>query len=127
MYGYSHFFVFAGITATAVGAEAAILGAPEQQLSAGAALALGAGLVAFLLGTTALQWAAPGSLPHTIIWARLAMVVLVGLVAAIGQTLGPTLAVAALALGFVALSAYETTHTWRPASHSELEAAQPAG
>ena len=108
VYGYSHFFVFAGITAAAVGAEVAIHAAPGGQLPAGAGLVLSAGLAAYLFGVTALQYAAPRSLPRAVIAGRLATAALVGLVLPESAVLGPARALAGLAVAFVALTAWET-------------------
>lgn len=52
-YGYSHFFVFAGITAAGVGIEAAILA--EEPLHLPERVALAGGVAMFLFGVTSVQ------------------------------------------------------------------------
>ncbi len=57
VYGYSHFFVFAGIVATGVGIQSAIEVAAPGSLTIEARTVLCGGLAVFLLGLTAVQWA----------------------------------------------------------------------
>ena len=112
-YAYSHFFVFAGITAAAVGIQEAIRTSPTEALPAGAALALGCGAAAFLLGVTALQWAAPHSLPRAVVRARLAAAALAALLAAGGPVLGAMGSVVVLAATLAVLVTVETVYCVR--------------
>ncbi|MEH2072754.1 MAG: low temperature requirement protein A [Nostoc sp.] len=70
VYGYSHVFVFAGIVASGVGIQLAIESV-KAGLSAQARVVLCGGIALFLLGLSAVQWAAPRSLPQKILTGRI--------------------------------------------------------
>lgn len=127
IYGYSHFFVFAGIAAAAVGAEIAIMAAPGRDLAGGAALALGAGLVAFLLGATALQWATPASLPGAVLALRLAGAVAVGLIALGAVRIEPAVSLPAAALVLVLLAVADARWLKAPDTANAGEATRAGG
>jgi low temperature requirement protein LtrA len=71
VYGYSHVFVFAGIVASGVGIQTAIEGADARELPIEVRTVLCGGLSLYLLGLSAVQWAAPRSLPHQILSGRM--------------------------------------------------------
>ena len=124
-YGYSHLFVFAGITAAGVGIEAAIEEAGHGGLTAGAVVAIGGGTAAFLAGLTILQWAGPGSLPGRFVVGRLLGAGAILLVLAVG--FGPAASVVALAAILVGLAAVETARSLAAPPPSEAVAEAPVG
>ena len=71
VYGYSHVFVFAGIVASGVGIQTAIEGADARELPIEVRTVLCGGLSLYLLGLSAVQWAAPKSLPNQILSGRM--------------------------------------------------------
>lgn len=81
VYGYSHVLVFAGIVASGVGIQSAIEDTGQLSIEARTVLCGGIGL--YLIGLSAVQWAAPRSLPSRILGGRMlaviACVVLIGL------------------------------------------------
>lgn len=92
VYGYSHVLVFAGIVASGVGIQSAIEGVDVGQLSLATRTVLCGGISLYLIGLSAVQWAAPRSLPNRILGGR--MVAAIACVALIG--LGGFLAPVAL-------------------------------
>ncbi|MEM1368272.1 MAG: low temperature requirement protein A [Cyanobacteria bacterium P01_H01_bin.15] len=70
IYGYSHLFVFIGIVATGVGVQSCIEAAGDSALAAPPRAVLCGGIAIFLLGVTALQWAAPGDFPKRVVAVR---------------------------------------------------------
>ena len=71
VYGYSHVLVFAGIVASGVGIQTAIEGADARELPIEVRTVLCGGLSLYLLGLSAVQWAAPRSLSHQILSGRM--------------------------------------------------------
>lgn len=71
VYGYSHVFVFAGIVASGVGIQTAIEGADARELPIEVRTVLCGGLSLYLIGLSAVQWAAPRSLPNQILSGRM--------------------------------------------------------
>ncbi len=114
VYGYSHLLVFAGITAASVGAEVAIHEAPHlTHLAPAAARALGGGLLADLVGVTALQWAGPHALTTRVAVAR---TVCIGAMLAVGTAatvLAPMTVLVALGALLLAEVSYETALAMR--------------
>lgn len=108
VYGYSHFFVFAGITAAGVGIEAAIpAAAAGQGLPLGARSVLCGGVIAFLLAASALQWASPRSLPALLLASRLAAAGWCAALALLGGVLSPLALVLLIGLALVSLVGLE--------------------
>lgn len=107
VYGYSHFFVFAGVTAAGVGIQTAIQAAPDGALSAADRAILAGGVATFLLGATALQWAAPRSLSAPVLGARLAGVLGCVLLALAGRGLSPPVLTALVVLVLVGVITFE--------------------
>lgn len=89
VYGYSHWLVFVGISATGVGMSAAIRASAEDSLPLMPRLILAGGLLFFLGGTTLLQWATPRSLPNQLLRQRLLGIGLTGVLMLIGRWLLP--------------------------------------
>ncbi len=116
IYGYSHFFVFAGIVATGVGIQSAIEAAAHGSLSLEARAVLCGGLAVFLLGLTAVQWAAPRSLPSLIIGLRL--LATLGCVVGVwlGGFLAPVVLVGALTATLIGLANFEASYLERLAA-----------
>jgi low temperature requirement protein LtrA len=84
VYGWSHYLIYAGIGAAAVGLLAAIEASETGVLTFGGRLALCGGVVLFLLGAAANHWAAPRSIPHRVLAARLVVAALVTLLLFVG-------------------------------------------
>ena len=114
VYGYSHFFVFAGITAAGVGSAAAIEAAANGELmSLGARAALGGGIAAFLAGAGAVHWAAPRSLHQHILAARLAVAAACIALVTAGGVLSPLTLVGCLLALLAGLGWLEAIHAAR--------------
>ncbi|WP_346291386.1 low temperature requirement protein A [Sphaerothrix gracilis] len=73
IYGYSHLLIFMGIVATGVGIQFAIEAAAGHSFPIVARSVFCGGVALFLTGVTAVQWAAPHSLPKPVIAARLGL------------------------------------------------------
>jgi low temperature requirement protein LtrA len=82
VYGYSHVLVFAGIVASGVGIQTAIEHTGELNIAARTVLCGGIGV--YLIGLSAVQWAAPRSLPSRVLGTRMlaaiGCVILIGIV-----------------------------------------------
>lgn len=113
VYGYSHFFVFAGVTAAGVGIEAAIQAAPTSALSLGGRAALCGGAAMFLLGVGALQWAAPRSLPGRVLGLRIVGALLCLILTLAGSGVPPLALTALMAGVLAALIAFEAVSASR--------------
>lgn len=83
VYGYSHVLVFAGIVASGVGIQAAIESANSEALSVATRAVICGSVSLYLIGLTAVQWAAPQSLPYQILSGRvlaaIACIALIGM------------------------------------------------
>lgn len=112
LYGYSHFFVFAGITATGVGIQKAIQTAPEA-LSLVEHAVLSGGVAACLLGISLVQWSAPQSLAQPIFSARLLGALICGVLVLAGGDLAITTLVALVVLVLLSLIGFETMYSKR--------------
>ncbi|MCY7321155.1 MAG: low temperature requirement protein A [Phormidesmis sp. CAN_BIN36] len=113
VYGYSHVLVFAGIVASGVGIQSAIEGVDAGQLSLAARIVLCGGISLCLIGLTAVQWAAPRSLPNRILGGRIvatiACVILIGL----GRVLAPAALMGLLVLILIGLIRFQSHHLKR--------------
>ncbi|MBW4443371.1 MAG: low temperature requirement protein A [Plectolyngbya sp. WJT66-NPBG17] len=107
VYGYGHVFVFAGIVASGVGIQSAIEGV-EAGLSIEARAVLCGGMALFLLGLTAVQWAAPRSLPQQILSGRTAAVIACVLLIVLGGWLAPAAILGLLVLILLGLIQVES-------------------
>lgn len=107
VYGYSHIFVFAGIVAAGVGIQSAIEGV-EAGLSLEARTVLCGGIALFLLGLTAVQWAAPRSLPRQILIGRMLAAVACGLLVGLGIWLNPAILIGMLVVILLCLIQFES-------------------
>ena len=116
VYGYSHFFVFAGIVATGVGIQSAIEAAVKGSLTVEARTVLCGGLAVFLLGLSAVQWAAPRSLPSQIIAVRLLAVLGCAALVWLGSFLSPLVLVGVLTVTVVGLAVFESSRLERLAA-----------
>lgn len=105
VYGYSHVFVFMGIVALGVGIQAAIeAAAAAQRLSVAGQFVLSGGASIFLLGLTAVQWAAPRSLPKRVMLMRVATAIICISLAVLGGFMTPLIMMGLLALFLVGLT-----------------------
>jgi low temperature requirement protein LtrA len=109
VYGYSHFFVFAGIVATGVGIQSAIEATVKGSLTVEARAVLCGGLAVFLLGLSAVQWAAPRSLPGQIIGVRVLAAVGCAVLVWLGSFLTPPVLVGVLVAILVGLATFESS------------------
>jgi low temperature requirement protein LtrA len=107
VYGYGHFFVYAGITAASVGIELAIGEAGLPALATAGRAALCGGLATTLAGVTAIQIAASPTLPDADRIARLVALALVVAFGLAGAFVAPPLLVGALAVTLAALIGWE--------------------
>lgn len=107
VYGYSHFFVFAGIVAAGVGIQSAIEATVEGSLTIEARAVLCGGLAVFLLGLSAVQWAAPYSLPGQIIGVRLLAALGCAVLVWLGTFLTPPVLIGVLVAILVGLATFE--------------------
>lgn len=107
VYGYSHVLVFAGIVASGVGIQSAIEGANAGALSTPVRTVLCGGLGLYLLGLSAVQWAAPRSIPNRRLGGRvlvtLVCVVLIGL----GGVLAPAVLMGLLVLILIGIIQFQ--------------------
>ncbi len=116
VYGYSHFFVFAGIVATGVGIQSAIEAATKGSWTVEARAVLCGGLAVFLLGLSAVQWAAPRSLPGQIIGVRVLAALGCALLLWLGSFLAPLVLIGVLATTLVGLALFESSRLERVAA-----------
>lgn len=107
VYGYSHLFAFMGIVATGVGIQFAIEAASGSDWSVEARTVLYGGLAVFLLGVTALQWAAPACLPRRVIVLRSLLALLSLSFIPLSGGVAPAAVVLILGLAVVALNAFD--------------------
>lgn len=111
VYGYSHVFVFAGIVATGVGIQSAIEAATKGSLTIEARAVLCGGLAVFLLGLSAVQWAAPRSLPGQIIRVRVLAACGCALLVWLGSFLAPLALTGVLTAILVGLALFESSRS----------------
>jgi low temperature requirement protein LtrA len=116
VYGYSHFFVFAGIVATGVGIQSAIEAATKGSWTVEARAVLCGGLAVFLLGLSAVQWAAPRSLRGRIIGVRVLAALGCALLLWLGSFLAPLVLIGVLATTLVGLALFESSRLERVAA-----------
>ena len=115
VYGYAHFFVYAGIVAASVGVEEAIMAAGGgHAFPAAARWTLAGGVGVSVAGVAVVHRAAAQGLPTGVFALRLAVAAGLGVVAASGLGAGAVLAAASGAL--VALAVAETVRLPHPAS-----------
>ena len=126
VYGYSHLFIYGGITAVSVGIELAVEALGEHELAAGARLALCGGLATVVLAFSANQWASANPPPNRVHAARLVAVGAIAAVGLVGAELSPAPLVVLVAAALVALTAFEVTGAWAPAIAPEPEGAPAA-
>ncbi|NEQ47056.1 MAG: low temperature requirement protein A [Leptolyngbya sp. SIOISBB] len=107
VYGYSHLFAFMGIVATGVGVQFAIEAASGSDWNVEARTVLYGGLAVFLLGVTALQWAAPACLPKWVVIMRSLLALLSLSFISLAEGIAPAAAVLILSLALVALNAFD--------------------
>ncbi len=109
IYGYSHVLVFAGIVATGVGIQAAIEAAiATENLSDAARVVLWGGTSVFLLGLSAVQWAAPRPLPNDVLSVRLLSALVCLALSGLSSSLTPFAAVGLLAVILVTVTSYDS-------------------
>ncbi len=109
VYGYSHVFVFAGIVATGIGIQSAIEAATKGSLTIEARVILCGGLAVFLLGLSAVQWAAPRSLPGQIIGVRMLAACCYAVLVWFGSFLTPLVLTGVLTATLVSLVVFESS------------------
>ena len=109
IYGYSHVLVFAGIVATGVGIQAAIEAAiATENLADAARVVLWGGTSVFLLGLSAVQWAAPRPLPNDVLSVRLLSALVCLALSGLSSSLTPFAAVGLLAVILVTVTSYDS-------------------
>ncbi|MEM0981699.1 MAG: low temperature requirement protein A [Cyanobacteria bacterium P01_H01_bin.58] len=107
IYGYSHLLAFIGIVATGVGVQSAIEVAGGHSFTAPARAALCGGIAVFLLGVTALQWAAPAYFPGRVAVVRCLLAAISLCFIPLGVGLPPLAIVVTLSMLLVALNALD--------------------
>jgi low temperature requirement protein LtrA len=111
LWGYGQFFAFAGIAATAVGVELAIVDAAEGHgLDVATRLAICAGPAAFFFALAAIHRVTATGWDRVLVERALAIAVLLGL-ALLGDGLGPIALVGTVLAVFVATAALDIRHT----------------
>lgn len=105
IYGYSHLLAFMGIVATGVGVQFAIEAASSGNWGIEVRTVLCGGLAIFLLGVTALQWAAPACLPRRVVVMRSLLALLSLSLIPLTTNMAPFVTVLILSLSLVALNA----------------------
>ncbi len=108
--------MFAGIVATGVGIQSAIEAATKGSWSVEARAVLCGGLAVFLLGLSAVQWAAPRSLPGQIIELRVLVALGCAVLVWLGSFLAPLVIVGVLAATLVGLALFESSRLGRVAA-----------
>ncbi|MEM6518387.1 MAG: low temperature requirement protein A [Cyanobacteria bacterium P01_C01_bin.70] len=107
IYGYSHLLAFMGIVATGVGVQFAIEAASGGNWGIEVRTVLCGGLAVFLLGVTALQWAAPACLPRRVVVMRSLLALLALSLIPLTAGIAPFATVLILSLALVALNAFD--------------------
>ena len=129
VYGYAHYFVYAGIVAASVGVEEAIIAMGEgHALEPGARWALGGGTAVALAGIATVHRAAARPLPTSAFAVRLAVAGLLGVLALLPLGLTPwafLLATTGAVLA-LALALFETLTLPHPARLPDEAAADAA-
>jgi low temperature requirement protein LtrA len=105
VYGYSHVLVFAGIVASGVGIQSAIEGAGQLSVEARAVLCGGIGL--YLIGLSAVQWAAPRSLPSRAIGGRMLAMIACVILIRLGGSFNSVALMTTLVLVLIGLIQFE--------------------
>jgi len=108
VYGYSHVLVFAGIVASGVGIQTAIESVDTGQLSIAARTILCGGIGLYLIGLSAVQWAAPRSLPNRILVERLFATMICFVLLGLGGQFTPVVVMVGLTLLLIGLIRLET-------------------
>ena len=119
VYGYSHLLVFAGIVASGVGIQSAIEGVKTGQLDLAVRTILCGGFSLYLVGLTAVQWAAPRSLPNKILGGRVLATIACFVLIGLGGLLAPVVLMGLLVLILMGLIRFQSHHSKRlKSSHS---------
>jgi low temperature requirement protein LtrA len=105
---YAHVLVHAGIVVTGVGIAVTLESVfAGHALATGGRLALCVGPATFLLGSGISQWATPATFDPGTAAGRLAVVALLGLLAALGGALAPSALIALVVLSLLGLVVFE--------------------
>lgn len=108
VYGYSHVLVFAGIVAAGVGIQTAIETADTGEFSIAARMILCGGLGLYLIGLSAVQWAAARSFPNSTLIGRFVVAIACLALIPLGGLFTPVALMVGLSLLFVGLIRLES-------------------